>query len=50
MDALEAVALKFLREVPALDDQARSDLVTLCKAYHTHIMKASDEFLAVSKA
>lgn len=49
MDALEAVALKFLREMGStLDEATRTSLVSLCQAFHSRITEVSAEFLAVS--
>ncbi|KAJ9535032.1 hypothetical protein QJQ45_029705, partial [Haematococcus lacustris] len=45
-DALEAVALKFLREMDGLEEEQRAALVGLCQAFHSRITAVSEEFLA----
>jgi len=45
VDALEAVANKFLREVD-IDEGTRSKLVVICKSFHNKAQEASDGFLA----
>lgn len=50
VDALEAVALKFLNEMGgALDEPTRHALVGLCQAFHSRIATFSEEFLAVRR-
>jgi hypothetical protein len=45
-DALGAVALKFLRDVPGMDSGGlRGSLVRLCQAFHTTITDVSAEYL-----
>ncbi len=45
LDALEAVALKFLQDVTGLEASTRRELVKLCQAFHQHIAHVSTEYL-----
>eukprot|EP00201_Polytomella_parva_P020499 CAMPEP_0175042260 /NCGR_PEP_ID=MMETSP0052_2-20121109/2450_1 /TAXON_ID=51329 ORGANISM="Polytomella parva, Strain SAG 63-3" /NCGR_SAMPLE_ID=MMETSP0052_2 /ASSEMBLY_ACC=CAM_ASM_000194 /LENGTH=3805 /DNA_ID=CAMNT_0016305023 /DNA_START=33 /DNA_END=11446 /DNA_ORIENTATION=+ len=43
-DALEAVAFKFLQEVPELEPQTRSAITEQCKVFHQDVMRLSKSF------